>query len=123
MTEPCGVAYVGRKVLKSFPGHGNFQGTVEKFYGTWKSAPWLVRILRHTSILKAVWENKLSLLIKQAGPLQIRYEDGDSEDLRLQEYGTNLASLFYSTKVSAPEVEQTSFLQVAAHLAAGYHRP
>ncbi|KAK9862503.1 hypothetical protein WJX84_007060 [Apatococcus fuscideae] len=56
MTEPSGVAYVGRKVLKNFPGHGKFFGTIEKFYGDRKSHPWLVQ-----------------------------YEDGDSEDLRLHE--------------------------------------
>ena len=79
--------------------------------------------LHHTNSLKAAQENELSRLIKQVGPLQIRYEDGDSEDLRLQEYGTNLTLLFHSTQVSAAEVEQPSFLQVAAHLAAGHNRP
>ncbi|KAK9863263.1 hypothetical protein WJX84_000610 [Apatococcus fuscideae] len=52
MGEVSRADYGGREVLKNFPGHGTFKGSVVKYFGAWKSHPW-----------------------------RVRYEDGDSEDL------------------------------------------
>ena len=48
MTEACGAAYVGREVLKNFPEHGDFRGRVHKYYGPWKSHPFLVDHLQYS---------------------------------------------------------------------------
>lgn len=69
MTEPLGVAYVGRKVLKNFPGHGNFFGTVEKFYGAWKSHPWLVCDLHRDLSKNWRFARYVSLLVHLAGEI------------------------------------------------------